>query len=321
MVRPLVDGCKVTMFVAALPTLSVPPPRLMRFAVSVAELPVTAALLVMKLSPPPAVRLTVAEPALTMVLHGTGPAHRPERLDESWEPRPRGQIDPSGHFPIIALKSEPLQVTMATGLRERKKQRLRRTILETAVDLFRERGFDETRVQDILEGAEISLGTFYNYFPGKDAVLDEFGRNLIASYVQLAAQELAHEDHTVDQRVRALARACGRAFSSDPEFMTVVVTRSRAFGGQGQLPARDDPIYGLLARQALRRRPFGRERDRHDVPPIELAETFGGIFMFTVVSWLAERQATAKARGNEEADLDARLMRSFDVFLDGSNQR
>src|SRR5947209_18853772 len=105
---------------------------------------------------------------------------------------------------------------MAVGLRERKKQRQRDAIVEAAVELFRERGFDETRVQDILEGAEISLGTFYNYFPGKDAVLDEFGRNLIASYVQLAAQELAHEDHTVAQRVRALARACARGFSPDP---------------------------------------------------------------------------------------------------------
>jgi AcrR family transcriptional regulator len=208
---------------------------------------------------------------------------------------------------------------MATGLRERKKQQLRQTILETAVDLFRERGFDETRIQDILESAEISLGTFYNYFPGKDAVLDEFGRNVIASYVQLAVEELALGDHTVDQRVRALARACGRAFSSDPEFMTVVVTRSRAFGGRGQLPARDDPIYGLLARLFAEGQASGEVR--RDVPPIELAETFSGIFMFTVVSWLAERHAPTKARGDEEADLDARLMRSFDVFLDGSNQR
>jgi AcrR family transcriptional regulator len=157
-----------------------------------------------------------------------------------------------------------------------------------------------------------------NYFPGKDAVLDEFGRNLIASYVQLAAQELALEDHTVDQRVRALARACGRAFSSDPEFMTIVVTRSRAFGGRGQLPARDDPIYGLLAQLFAEGQASGEVR--RDVPPIELAETFSGIFMFTVVSWLAERPAATKAR-DDEADLDARLMRSFDVFLDGSNQR
>jgi AcrR family transcriptional regulator len=204
---------------------------------------------------------------------------------------------------------------MPTGLRERKKQQLRHTIVETAVDLFRERGFDETRVQDVIERAEISLGTFYNYFPGKDAVLDEFGRGLIGSYVALAAEELELEDQTVGERIRALARACGRAFSSDPEFMTVVVTRSRAFGGRGDLPARDDPIYGLLAQLFAEGQASGEIRP--DLPAIELAETFSGIFMFTVVSWLAEWQTVAKRRRRDQADLDARLMRSFDVFLDG----
>ena len=204
---------------------------------------------------------------------------------------------------------------MTTGLRERKKQQLRQTILRTAVGLFRERGFDQTRVQDILERAEISLGTFYNYFPGKDAVLDEFGGDLIASYVRLAAHELEAQEHTAGERVRALARACGRAFSSDPEFMTVVVTRSRAFGGRGQLPARDDPIYGLLTQLFAHGQANGEIR--RDIPPIELAETFSGIFMFTVVSWLSEWQAGGRAGSDDKAALDARLMRSFDVFLEG----
>jgi AcrR family transcriptional regulator len=204
---------------------------------------------------------------------------------------------------------------MGIGLRERKKQQQRQTILEVAVDLFRERGFDQTRVQDILERAEISLGTFYNYFPGKDVVLDEFGRNLIGSYVQLAGQELALADHTVGERVLALARACGRAFSSDPEFMTVVVTRSRAFGGRGELPAREDPIYALLTQLFADGQTNGEIR--RDIPPIELAETFSGIFMFTVVSWLAESQSDDRSGRDNEADLDARLTRAFDVFLDG----
>lgn len=203
---------------------------------------------------------------------------------------------------------------MAVGLRERKKQRLRQTIVEAAVALFRERGFEETRVQDILERADISLGTFYNYFSGKDAVLDEFGGKLIASYVELAASELEAEESTVAERVKALARACGKAFSSDPEFMTVVVTRSRAFGGRGQLPTRDDPIYGLLSQLFEEGQASGEIR--RDVPPLELAETFSGIFMFTVVSWLAVWQ-TGRSAGGEEAELEARLMRAFDVFLDG----
>jgi AcrR family transcriptional regulator len=205
----------------------------------------------------------------------------------------------------------------STGLRERKKQRQREAIVEAAVELFRERGFDETRVQDILDRAEISLGTFYNYFPGKDAVLDEFGAAVIASYVELARHELEAEGQPIGERVRALARACGRAFSADPAFMTIVVTRSRAFGGRAQLPGETPPIYGLLALMFEEAQAKGEIRA--ELEPIELAETFSGIFMFTVVSWLSGWKP--RRRRDDEAELEARLMRAYDVFLDGCTRR
>ena len=204
---------------------------------------------------------------------------------------------------------------MSIGLREIKKQRQREAIVEAAIGLFRERGFVESRVQDILERAQVSLGTFYNYFPSKDAVLDEFGSNVIASYVELARDEVEAQDQPVADRVRALARACGKAFSSDPAFMTVVVTQSRAFGGRSQLPARDVPIYAVLSLLFEEGQATGEIRP--DLRPIELAETFSGIFMFTVVSWLAAWQPTGQVTDDDEAELEARLMRAFDVFLDG----
>jgi AcrR family transcriptional regulator len=204
---------------------------------------------------------------------------------------------------------------MSVGLREIKKQRQREAIVEAAIALFRERGFGEARVQDILERAEVSLGTFYNYFPGKDAVLDEFGSNVIASYVELARDEVEAQDQPVADRVRALARACGKAFSSDPAFMTVVVTQSRAFGGRSQLPARDAPIYAVLS--LLFEEGQAKGEIRPDLRPMELAETFSGIFMFAVVSWLAAWQPAGQTTDVDEAKLEARLMRAFDVFLDG----
>src|SRR5258708_26174719 len=62
------------------------------------------------------------------------------------------------------------------GLRERKKARLRRQIIETAVKLFRKRGYENTRIDDIVEILEISQPTFFPYFPTTDAVLREVGR-------------------------------------------------------------------------------------------------------------------------------------------------
>jgi AcrR family transcriptional regulator len=62
------------------------------------------------------------------------------------------------------------------GLRERKKVRLRQQIVETAVRLFRKQGYENTRVDDIVNILEISQPTFFRYFPSKDAVLRDVGK-------------------------------------------------------------------------------------------------------------------------------------------------
>jgi AcrR family transcriptional regulator len=56
---------------------------------------------------------------------------------------------------------------LMVALNERKKQRTRRQIGETALRLFLERGFEQVSVAEIAEAAEVSAKTVYNYFPTK----------------------------------------------------------------------------------------------------------------------------------------------------------
>lgn len=57
------------------------------------------------------------------------------------------------------------------GRRERKKQLTRQALIDAAVRLFTERGYDQTGVADIAEAADVSKRTFFLHFPSKEDVL------------------------------------------------------------------------------------------------------------------------------------------------------
>jgi AcrR family transcriptional regulator len=61
--------------------------------------------------------------------------------------------------------------TPRLGLRERKKQQTRETIERVALELFVERGYDQTTLADIAEAADISPRTIFGYFQGKEDIL------------------------------------------------------------------------------------------------------------------------------------------------------
>src|SRR5438132_7606923 len=61
---------------------------------------------------------------------------------------------------------------MATvGLRERKKQRTRETIVAVATKLFLEQGYEATTTAQIADAAEVAPSTFFKYFPTKADVV------------------------------------------------------------------------------------------------------------------------------------------------------
>ena len=60
-----------------------------------------------------------------------------------------------------------------TGMRKRKKERMRQQIADAAAELFAVSGFDEVAISDVAKAADVSEQTVYNYFPAKqDLVLD-----------------------------------------------------------------------------------------------------------------------------------------------------
>lgn len=61
------------------------------------------------------------------------------------------------------------------GLRERKRRATRAAIERAAIALVGELGYDSVTVALICERADVSQGTFFNYFPTKDAAIVGIG--------------------------------------------------------------------------------------------------------------------------------------------------
>src|SRR5215472_12918847 len=85
------------------------------------------------------------------------------------------------------------------GLRERKKARLRQQIIDTSIRLFRKYGYENTRVEDIVQILEISQPTFFRYFPSKDAVLREVGRRGFTCIKEHLETELSNNVPTAER--------------------------------------------------------------------------------------------------------------------------
>jgi len=80
-----------------------------------------------------------------------------------------------------------LRFIVAKVIKGSRGENTRAIILETALRLFRERGFEETTMRLIADEASVSLGNAYYYFHSKDELVHDFYSRLQES--QLAACE------------------------------------------------------------------------------------------------------------------------------------
>lgn len=117
-----------------------------------------------------------------------------------------------------------------TGLRERKKQRTRQTIVEVATRLFLAQGYPRTPLAQIAEEADVATSTCFNYFPTKidivfclhDAVTDSARRRIVERpegerAIDAIAAWLREDLPVVEQPYVATIRALPQIIGSAPE--------------------------------------------------------------------------------------------------------
>lgn len=74
-----------------------------------------------------------------------------------------------------------------------KGERTKQRILDCALELFREHGYDATTMRMVADAAEVSLGNAYYYFASKDLLLQAFYREVHDAHVVAATPRLAKQ--------------------------------------------------------------------------------------------------------------------------------
>jgi AcrR family transcriptional regulator len=194
-------------------------------------------------------------------------------------------------------------------LRERKRDRTRRALIDAAIDLFERNGYDGTTVADIAEAAEIGTRTFFSYFASKEELLFPDSDTRVAAAVTAIANRKPG-DRPADVLLRALRDVGGADGEPDDMvdriaavrvalFRTVPAVRGRAL--QIQLDAQRE-----IARHL--QRAFPAELDA--VTAAALVGAFVGAVSGALQVLLDESEAPA-----DPDDLRRQLRRATDLAL------
>lgn len=179
------------------------------------------------------------------------------------------------------------------SLRERKKLARKERIEEAALKLFRKRGFENTTVEEIAAAADVGKGTFFNYFPTKEAVLLAISDRQMARLQVLLDDE--HANAKTDVRTQLLTLfdvlAHGIEAEENPELVRLTVFEVM----KHPETLEQDPNRMRLrdAVHALIEEGQAAKQIRADVDALLIAQALEGVYFVQLFEWCGAPNAFA----------------------------
>lgn len=166
--------------------------------------------------------------------------------------------------------------------RERKKEETKERILQAAFALFRKRGVEATTVDEICEKADVAKGTFFNYFPRKEAVFSYLSETWVADLEETIG-ELFGKSGPAFRRVLDAFVQTATFYEEDRELSKHMVaewTRTMYEPDNDVCRRWDDLGVGVI-RQLQARREI-----RADVDPVRAHRILGDVYHGAIIMWL-----------------------------------
>lgn len=185
--------------------------------------------------------------------------------------------------------------------RERKKEETKERIFKAALKLFKDKGFEATTIDDIAQKADVAKGTFFNYFPRKEAVLGFIPELWIDEAEEKAGEILASGEPAAEQ-IRDMFTEFAGFYEEDPELSKYVAMEwmRRMHSGVDECCRRWDELGTRVIEQLQ-----AKGEMRRDVPPQRASQVLASVYDGTLLRWLSapEKPFSLKAELRERLTL------------------
>jgi AcrR family transcriptional regulator len=176
------------------------------------------------------------------------------------------------------------------GRREAQKARRQQAIFEVAIRLFREKGFAATTVDEIAAAADIAKGTFFNYFPTKEAVLLHLNELLITRLAATVEATPGFAELPAQEQVGRIFDALAESIVGQHELLRVAAAVTLMHQParnefDRQIETHFDTLLTSIAAHGQASGEF-----RADLPAAELGLLLRQIYFLTLLDWIERPQ-------------------------------
>lgn len=191
--------------------------------------------------------------------------------------------------------------------RQRKKGETKENIYKTAVELFLEKGYDKTTIEEITEKADVAKGTFFNHFPSKDAILFYLGEKRLVLLDKVLEDKLI-EIQSAKEKLFEYFRILARFNEEEKEITHLIVIEIFKNADLLKLSEEKSIVNFQMVLAKIINEGKKREEFRPDVNTTYVADILAGVYFYTLFSWL---------QGKLSKSLTSELLGRIEVIKNG----
>jgi TetR/AcrR family transcriptional regulator, cholesterol catabolism regulator len=206
----------------------------------------------------------------------------------------------------MSTTSPPGNGTPPLGRRERNKIKVKERLYTAALELFHERGYDQTSVDEIAERADVARGTFFNHFQRKEDLISTWGQRRRDRLADVLAEEATPERATAADRLRHCLTILARINEEERERAAPMLT---AWVKAGRPLVEEPYVAELFAAIVEDGRRDGELRP--GLEPRQIGNIFRDIYLGALYRWFRELEK------EPPGGLEAELLNASELLLHG----